>query len=295
MSGPDAESNGWVSASSIVDAVETGTGGKAYPRSITVWHEIVNDRLDGEPASLTFCPLTGSSIVYKDKDKDGIPLTFGTTGLLYNSNLVMYDRETNSMYSQILGLGVSGPQKGVDLGTLPVTTTTWEKWKQTHPSTQVLSRKTGIYSVDRYNIGPYGDYDSNGSIFFPVAYESSRFFPKKPVIGSRIGRESVAVLKDELRTSVVTNLALSDNNLVALYYPATDYVRLFARPIDTSGTTVSFNYSNGQIIDTTSTVWTSLGLGVSGPLAGTQLRQKSAFQVMWFGWYAFHPSTMVLP
>ncbi len=294
VSGSEAESNRWISGDSIVDAVETKAGGKAYPRSITVWHEIVNDKIDTIPASLTYCPLTGSSIFYKGKAPDGSWLTFGTTGLLYNSNLVMYDRQSNSMYPQILGIGISGPNKELELDRIPVTTTSWKNWKQTHPDSQVLSRRTGIYSAGRYDIGPYGNYDSSGDIFFPVAHQSSRFFPKKLVVGSRIERESVAMLKDEFRSSVVANFTLSNKSLVALYDSATDYVRLFQRDINNKSIP-SFSYSNGQITDSNSgTVWNPLGLGTSGPLAGTQLQQVSALQVMWFGWYAFHPSTMIV-
>lgn len=296
ISGAEAENNAWISDTSIVDAVETSDGGKAYPRSITVWHEIVNDTLDGIPASLTFCPLTGSSIFYKGKAADGSRLKFGTTGLLYNSNLVMYDRQTNSMYPQILGLGISGPNKGVDLDSIPVSTTSWKSWKQAHPDSQVLSRRTGIYSASRYDIGPYGDYDTNGSIFFPVANHSTRFFPKKPIIGSRIGHESVAILKDEFRTSVVANFALSNKNIVAMYDSSTDYIRLYSRDISIKGSVSTFTLSNGQIIDTNSgSVWSPLGLAISGPSTGTQLQQVSALQVMWFGWYAFHPSASLVP
>ncbi len=288
----EADTKGWVNNGSMVDAIVTQTEPKAYPRSITVWHEIVNDTIDGQPVSLTFCPLTGSSVIFQGKAPDGTPLTFGTTGMLYNSNLVMYDRQTNSTYPQILGIGISGPNKGVDLEQIPVTTTTWGRWKALHPNSQVLSRQTG-YSRN-YNAYPYGDYDSNNSVFFPVAYQSSSFNQKKVVIGTRVGRESLAVLRDEFRSKVVANLTLGGEPIATFYDPSTDFVRIFSRKTD--GSTHTFNYDNSQIKDAdTATVWNTLGHAVSGPLAGTQLQQMPHFQVMWFGWYAFHPTTAIFP
>ncbi len=290
--GSDAEAKGWINDRSIVDAIVTQTGPRAYPRSITVWHEIVNDSINGQPASLTFCPLTGSSLIFRGKAPDGRPLTFGTTGMLYNSNLVMYDRQTNSMYPQILGIGISGPHKDVELEQIPVTTTTWGQWKTLHPDSAVLSRNTE-YSRD-YNRYPYGDYDSNNSVFFPVAYQSPSFNPKKVVIGTRIGRESMAVLRDEFRSKVVANLALGGEPIAAFYDSSTDFVRMFSRK--TNGSDCTFSYDNSQIKDIeTGTVWNPSGLAETGSLAGTQLRQMPHLQVMWFGWYAFHPTTAIVP
>jgi hypothetical protein len=294
ITGAEAETNGWVSDDSLVDALVSRSDARAYPRSITVWHEIVNDIVDGVPTSLTFCPLTGSAIAYQGQAPNGTPLTFGTTGMLSNSNLVMYDRQTNSTYPQILGVGISGPKKGVELEQIPVTTTRWKLWKQAYPNTRVLSRQTSYYSPSRYNTYAYGDYDSNSSVYFPVAYESSRFFPKKPVIGARVGSESLAVLKEEFRSKSVANITLGGLSIVALYDLATDYARIFSRTVN--GSAHTFNYNNATITDAeTSSQWTPQGKSIAGSLAGTQLSRVNSFQVMWFGWYAFHPSTSTYP
>lgn len=288
----EAETKGWVNDGSIVDVIVTQTRARAYPRSITVWHEIVNDTINGQPASLTFCPLTGSSVIYRGKSPDGSPLTFGTTGRLYNSNLVMYDRQTDSMYPQILGIGISGPNKGIELEQIPVVTTTWGRWKSLHPNSQVLSRETG-YSRN-YNVYPYGDYDSNNSVFFPVAFQSSSFGPKKIVIGTRIGRESLAVLREEFRSKVVENLTLGGEPIAAFYDSSTDFVRIFSRTINES--TLTFNFDNSWIRDVeTGSVWDPSGQATSGDLVGTRLREMPHFQVMWFAWYAFHPTTTMVP
>ncbi len=294
ITGSEAETNGWISDDSLVDSLVSGSDARAYPRSITVWHEIVNDNVDGVATSLTFCPLTGSAIGFRGQAPNGTPLTFGTTGMLYNSNLVMYDRQSSSMYPQILGVGISGPNKGVDLEQLPVTTTTWKLWKQSYPNTRVLSRQTGYYSPSRYDRYAYGDYDSNGNVYFPVAFESSRFFPKKPVIGARVGSESLAVLKEEFRSVGVANITLGGLPLVALYDQATDYARIFSRTVN--GSTHTFNYNNAKIMDAeTGSEWTAQGKSIAGSLAGTQLPRINSFQVMWFGWYAFHPNTSIYP
>ncbi len=292
VTGAQAEAKGWVSDGSLVDAIVTPNGAKAYPRSITAWHEIVNDKIDSQSTSLTFCPLTGSAIAYRGKAPDQTPLTFGTTGLLYNSNLVMYDRQTNSMYPQIMGLGISGPNKGVDLETVPVTTTTWKDWKAQQPDSLILSRNTGY--VRDYNTYPYGNYDSNDSIYFPVGHQSTEFTPKTLVVGIRVGREAAAIVKNQLRTKPVVSFGLAGQHLIALYDPATDYVRVFSPNVNGTDHTFTTN-SNAQPIDTeTGSHWNPNGEAKDGPLAGTRLQQKGSFQVMWFGWYAFHPSTALV-
>jgi uncharacterized protein DUF3179 len=292
ITGAQAEAKGWVSDNSLVDAIATPNDTKAYPRSITAWHEIVNDRIDSQSTSLTFCPLTGSAIAYRGKAPDQTPLTFGTTGLLYNSNLVMYDRQTNGLYPQILGLGISGPNKGVDLETVPVTTTTWKDWKAQHQDSMVLSRDTG-YLRD-YNTYPYGNYDSNDSIYFPVGHQSPEYTPKTLVSGIRIGREAAAIVKYQLHTKLVVDFALAGEHLVALYDPLTDYVRVFAPSVNGSNHTFTIDNSAGVIDMETGSHWSPNGEALDGPLAGTRLQQKGSFQVMWFGWYAFHPSTALV-
>ncbi len=284
-----AETNGWVSNSSLVDGIVTAGGEKAYPRSITAWHEIVNDTVDGKPTSLTFCPLTGSAVAYRGEAPDKTPLTFGTTGLLYNSNLVMYDRQTNSMYPQILGIGISGPRKGIELQTVPVTTTTWNNWKAWHPSSLVLSRNTGYFRD--YNTYPYGDYDKNDSVYFPVAHESAVFPPKALISGMRIDRETVAVVKDPLRSKIVVDFSVANQAFVALYDPGTDYVRVFSRLVNGSNHTFTTDNSLQVVDNETASRWDYTGVAQGGPLMGTKLQQMSSFQVMWFGWFAFHPST----
>lgn len=156
---------------------------RAYPIAILNWHEIVNDRVREEQVAITYCPLCGSGVAYVAEVHDR-PLTFGVSGLLYNSDVLLYDRQTESLWSQILARAVSGPLKGQRLETIPIHHTTWSDWKTRHPDTTVLSRETG-YRRD-YTRDPYADYDKRAAVFFPVAAEDARFHPKEPVIGLEI-------------------------------------------------------------------------------------------------------------
>lgn len=136
---PDAE---YLSGSDFVLDVVVDGQARAYPHNILWWHEIYNDRVGETVFSVTFCPLTGSGLVF-DRQLQGEPVEFGVSGQLYNSNLVMYDRHNDSHWSQMLGVGVSGPNIGDQLELLPVVETTWDRWQQLYPDTKVVSDQTG--------------------------------------------------------------------------------------------------------------------------------------------------------
>ncbi|WP_432262703.1 DUF3179 domain-containing protein [Cupriavidus sp. TMH.W2] len=153
---------------------------KAYPERILLWHEIVNDEFDGEPLVVSFCPLCGTGAAHS-ASVDGKRLTFGVSGLLYNSNLLLYDKQTQSLWSQMLGKAIAGPFKGTALKDFPITHTTWQAWRKEHPRTVVLSERTG-YRRD-YGFNPYSDYLTNALVMFRVSQESHRFHPKEWVLG----------------------------------------------------------------------------------------------------------------
>lgn len=153
---------------------------RAYPLSIMNWHEIVNDTFGKKTVVVTYCPLCGSGVAF-DADVDGAPLKFGVSGLLYNSDVLLYDRRTESLWSQILSKSVTGKMKGKILKMLPLLQTSWSEWKALYPSTQVLSENTG-FSRD-YNRNPYSGYDTGAGIYFPVKFSSKRYHPKERVLG----------------------------------------------------------------------------------------------------------------
>lgn len=163
--------------------VVRGSIAKAYPVRILNWHEIVNDTFGTERIAVTFCPLCGTGIAYLS-EANGKPLSFGVSGLLYNSDVLLYDRQTDSLWSQILSQAVSGPLKGARLTMVPISHTTWADWKKRHPGTLVLSTDTGF--ARDYTRDPYESYVQNASLLFPVKGQSARYHPKEQVIGVEI-------------------------------------------------------------------------------------------------------------
>ena len=157
---------------------------KAYPVAIMNWHEIVNDRFSGSPVVITYCPLCGSGMAFAAQIGE-TELTLGVSGLLYNSDVLLYDRQSGSLWSQMLSLAISGPMRGTRLNLLPLVHTTWGEWRNEHPDTQVLSRSTG-YQRD-YDRDPYSGYIDSTGIWFPVANRDSRYHPKERVLGVEIG------------------------------------------------------------------------------------------------------------
>ena len=162
---------------------------KAYPIKILNWHELVNDYVGGKAALISYCPLCGTGMAY-DAVMDGKRFLFGVSGKLYNSNVLFYDKETESLWSQIKMEAVTGPMTGRKLELLPLEHTTWADWQLKHPQTTVLSQRTG-YRRD-YARDPYGDYEQNNRIFFPVAHEDSRLHRKAWVLGVMVNGQTKA-------------------------------------------------------------------------------------------------------
>jgi len=148
---------------------------KAYPIKILNWHEIVND---GD-ILVSYCPLCGTGMAFKVPDAD-----FGVSGLLYNSDMLLYDRKTESLWSQILAQAISGERKGERLAMVVVENTSWQNWLAKQPDTLVLSTQTG-FSRD-YSRSPYGQYDSSDAIYFPVSKQSRRYHLKEKIIGVQV-------------------------------------------------------------------------------------------------------------
>jgi hypothetical protein len=138
-----ASSVNWLAPQEPVVAIELNGDARAYPVQIFIWHEIVNDAVGGVPVTVTYCPLCNTGIAFKRPTIDGKLLDFGTSGKLYNSNLVMYDRQTNSYWPQALGEAVTGPLTGTKLQLVPVQLVAWRDWRAAHPGGKVLSRDTG--------------------------------------------------------------------------------------------------------------------------------------------------------
>lgn len=165
-----------------VVGVTLGDQARAYPIKILNYHEIVNDTLGRIPIAVTYCPLCDSAAVF-DRRVDGETREFGVSGLLYNSNVLMYDRggEPESLWSQVAAQGVSGPAAGKALQALPLELTTWQDWTARHPNTTVISDQTG--HARNYNVNPYARYFAGQRLMFPARPMSDRLAPKTLVLG----------------------------------------------------------------------------------------------------------------
>ncbi len=184
-----AEQANWLDEDSPVIGVERWGTAKAYPILILNWHEIVNDTVAGDPVLVTFCPLCGTGIVFAPPPGDR--LDFGVSGLLYNSDVLLYDRQSESLWSQILAEAVAGPRRGETLEVLPSQHTSWGRWREQHPDTLVLARKTG-HRRD-YGRNPYAGYEDSPNTFFPLAnnYEGE-LHSKERVLGIVAGGSTKA-------------------------------------------------------------------------------------------------------
>lgn len=279
----------------VVFIVESEDGIYIYPQKILVWHEIVNEKFSGEMVSITYCPLTGSAIGFKGSLSTG-ETTFGTSGKLLNSNLVMYDRTTKSYWPQILGIAIKGELKGESLEEFPVIWTRWKFAKVYYKKAEVLSENTGF--IRDYNKDPYGsyleqnNYYDSGRPFFPVMQSDKRFDDKEVMIAGRLNGSPFALLKRYLSDKKIIQFEIDKTPLIAVYDPNLDTARIFKRTIAQKD--LSFKIRDGKIIDEKSnSIWDERGKAIDGELKGTQLEFINSFNVMWFAWYAFEPETEV--
>ncbi len=162
----------------VLGLVRNGVA-KAYPLSIMTWHEIVNDRFGAEPVVVTYCPLCFTGMAFA-AELNGRRHDFGVSGLLYNSDVLMYDRQTESLWSQLRRQAISGPYKGQPLQQLPMLHTTWADWRARHPNTRVLARDTGHRR--EYGADPYAGYDQSPDVMFPVRFRAQGYHPKQRVL-----------------------------------------------------------------------------------------------------------------
>jgi len=169
---------------------------RAYPIRILNYHEVVNDTFGESPVVVTYCPLCGSGMAFRG-DIDDRRLIFGVSGLLYNSDVLLYDLQTGSLWSQIKSAAVSGPMNGMKLVPIPITHTTWRNWKARNPDSQILSMDTGFQRD--YRKDPYPDYENNAKILFPVAAKSRKYRQKALVMGLEIDGQFKAYPFDELK------------------------------------------------------------------------------------------------
>jgi hypothetical protein len=236
-----------------VIGIELNGDARAYPVAILNWHEIVNDRIGGRRFAITYCPLCGTAVAF-DAEVGGEATDFGVSGLLYNSDVLLYDRATESLWSQILGKAIAGPRVGMTLRAVPVSHTTWRDWLQKYPSTRVLSDDTG-YARD-YRRDPYAGYEESRALYFAVNHEApDSYHPKEIVVGLDVDGVYKAYPFSEL-----------ERRNEARFEDTVNGRRLL---IEWDAANRSVQITDG---------------------AGNRV---AAIQGFWFAWFAFHPDTLV--
>ena len=248
----DAMQAGFLADSDRVLGLVRGGKSRAYPVAIMNWHEVVNDQIGKESIAITYCPLCGTGIAFKSEMR-GMQLGFGVSGLLYNSDVLLYDRETESLWSQLRMQAIAGPLMGKRLNAVPLVHTSWHAWRMEHPDTLVLSTETGFERDYRHD--PYASYASRSDTYFPVSAESSRYHPKERVLGVEIdGRFKAYPFAELTRTG---KQRISDSFAGRLLMISFDGTHGVARAFDQDG------------------------------------RELATVTGFWFAWYAFHPGTEV--
>jgi len=263
---------------------------RAYPLFILVWHEIVNDIVGGIPVAVTYCPLCFTNQVF-ESTVNGQVTEFGVSGKLYNSNLVMYDRNTDSQWSQAMGMAITGELAGYELNRIPFDVASWSDWKSLYPETLVLTTKTG--HLRAYGSDPYTGYYTDPRIIFPVENRDDRLHPKEIILGFDEGNTYKAYKLADVEEKKVINDHVGDKNLLLVsLYP--QMARAFSPVVD--GNILEFEYVDGKIVDTqTNSQWNFDGEAVNGQLMGTKLEREVFSPGFWFEWVAFYPDTLLYP
>ncbi len=277
----------------LVVGVEVAGEIRAYPHPILDWHEIVNDEIAGLPLAITYCPLTGTAIGWK-REVEGQRTTFGVSGLLYNTNLLPYDRATDSNWSQMLLKSVNGERIGTKIETYPVLETTWATWQQLFPDSKVLNLNTGFSR--NYNRFPYGDYRTNHDfLLFPVANDDSRLPRKVRGLGVIVEDKTrfytidsfadgaVEIKNDAINgTEIVLIGSRQQNFLVAYQRRLSDGTLLQFEKNDETNTATIFKDQEGNR-------WNIFGVATSGPRTGERLSPLDSYIGYWFSWGSFYP------
>ncbi|MGH7510763.1 MAG: DUF3179 domain-containing protein [Gemmatimonadales bacterium] len=304
-----SQADDWLSPREPVVLVIEGNEAKAYPLQILIWHEIVNDVVGGRPVAVTYCPLCNTALAF-DRRHDGTVLDFGTTGRLRHSDLVMYDRQTESWWQQATGEAIVGKLAGRKLDFVNAPLVSWKTFKASHPQGRVLSRKTGF---DRpYGENPYARYDDpKGS---PLAsFFRGRPDPRLPamerVIAVSLGGEDVAYAFRGFRKRPALNDVVGGVPVAVFWVPGT------ASPLDDSrvaqgrdvGSTGVFDRRMGDLVlefepngegrfrdKITGSEFDLLGRATSGPLKGKMLKSIPHGNHFWFAWGVFKPKTRIV-
>jgi hypothetical protein len=302
---PVNEANEWLKDREPVVFVQVSDDARAYPIQIVIWHEIVNDTVGDEPLIISFCPLCNTAIAFQ-RTFNGQVLDFGTTGRLRYSNLIMYDRQTETWWQQATGEAIAGELTGAQLEFYPAAMISWEDFKSQHPDGKVLSRETG--HARNYGRNPYFGYDDiDQTPFLFNGTTPSQLSPMARVLTLDLNGEAVAYPYDVLRQLGVINDTVGREEVVVFWAEGTasalDTSNLsegrevgsavaYSRSLD--GRLLTFKFADGKIFDEqTGSEWNILGHAIAGELKGTQLNPVVSINHFWFSWAAFKPETRI--
>ena len=266
----------------------------AYPVNILNFHEIVTHQIGQQRVIVTYCPLTNSGALVEGSD-----LSFGNTGALYNNNVVMYDTETRSFWSQMAVGCIFGERAGEHMDLMPIVQTTWQAWQRLFPSTRVLSDQTG-YSRN-YQVNPYRafEYDRNTDIFFPQAAPiDPRLHPKQMVYGLARRDRALAYSYDLLGERGLANHHFAGRDILILFDREAQMAMGFRRRLGDRSLHFALLEAPPDrpplfTDHETGSTWTILGIAIDGPLAGQHLTPIAAYSAYWFGWASFWPDSEI--
>jgi hypothetical protein len=300
------EADEWLETKEPVVYLQVNGDARAYPLRILTWHEIVNDVVGGEPVVVTFCPLCNTAIAF-EATLDGQVLDFGTTGRLRFSNLIMYDRQTETWWQQATGEAIAGEHTGRHLDFLPASLISWQDFKNAFPDGKVLSRDTGF--TRDYGRNPYAGYDNINND--PFAYRGPDNTGRLPAMARvytiESGDEAVAYPYSALQDVRVVNDEFGGQPIAIFWEEGTasaldngflpagrdvGSANSFSRELGEE--TYTFTFDGENIIDEeTQSVWNVLGEAIEGPLAGAELEPVVGVNHFWFSWAAFKPETQI--
>jgi hypothetical protein len=295
------DANGWINDVEPIIAVEVDGVSRAYPLQILTWHEIVNDVLNEKPLVVSFCPLCNTAIAF-EREFDGQILDFGTTGRLRYSNLIMYDRQSETWWQQATGDGIAGDYTGEQLSFYPAALISWADFKSQYPEGDVLSKETGFNR--NYGRNPYAGYDDiNQTPFLFDGEFNNQLPPMARVLTVELKNETVAYTYTTLEEMSVIQDTVGGEEIVVFWTEGT------ASALDEGlielgkdvGAAVAyareghiFFAKDGFIFDeATGSSWNILGKAVAGELEGKTLSPVVSVNHFWFSWAAFKPETRV--
>ncbi|EDP72493.1 hypothetical protein FBALC1_15367 [Flavobacteriales bacterium ALC-1] len=286
-----ASSVNFLSDNDLVVGIKNGDIIKAYPHYVLDWHEIVNDDVDGLKTTISYCPLTGTAFAWKSKANNTFS-TFGVSGLLYNANLILYDRETDSNWSQILQKSVNGELINDAAEKLTVIETNWKTWKDSFPNSLVLTANTGFNKP--YGDYPYGAYKTDHNFFLFVPSPINPALPNKQRVFSILdnGESKVYQFSDFIGGNAIRDsflgteyLVVGDENLIVA----------FKMNNGTSNLNFIYDYEDSEIFfsDNEGNKWNMFGNAIEGPRLGQKLNSAQSVTSMWFAMAAFFPDPLI--